>query len=292
MYRLQPLESPEAALGRIASEELALALEWLGGADRALILRVHETRKHIKRLRALFALVRGSVEAAHVQAPTLALRAAATALSEPRARAAMLECYQDLVERFPEVWDARSSTRVREALEARLFSEQQAAPSIAEALTWLARTRVEVRELKLQKVGFAAFERGFRRVYAAARNAYDLSLCDGRVEHFHALRTRQKRHLYHVELLEPVWPGPLRALRAELDRLGELLGEHHDLSLFAAELRHPLRLDAEVDALDVVATQRLRKLERESHSIGARVFAERPRVLSERVAAYFSAFRE
>ena len=55
----------------------------------------------------------------------------------------------------------------------------------------------------------------------------------------HDLRKRLKYFWYQVEILKPIFPGPLKAYASTLERIGENLGIYHDLQVlqeFLSEL--------------------------------------------------------
>lgn len=292
VYRLEPQESVDDALRRLLAGELDGALEWLGGADRAFDTRVHEARKHLKRLRALLEFAEAALDRKAFDAEMRAARAAAAALAEVRGRAALLGCLDDLVERDPALLGAAGLSRVQDRLASK-DEELDPEASVADAFDILTRARSRVAKLELREgADWAALETGFRRTYRRARRAYARAVENADAETLHAFRTPEKRHFYQVELLESLWEGPLRAHRQELSRLGELLGDHHDLCLLLDELgRHP-ELDAERTAVAALAERRLQKLEREALNLGARLFAEKPRAIARRFGVYFSAWVE
>jgi CHAD domain-containing protein len=130
---------------------------------------------------------------------------------------------------------------------------------------------------------------GFRATYRRARRAFTRASARPSAERLHAFRTPEKRHLYQVELLERLWEGPLRSQRQELSRLGDLLGDHHDLSLLQRELEGRPELAAESAALHAMLHKRLEKLEQSALSLAARAFAEKPAAITRRFGAYFRA---
>src|SRR5262245_5088451 len=95
-YHFEPGEPSGTALKRIAVEEIERTLETLSAGDDGLDDRVHEARKHLKKLRALFALARGSLDHASLRKNVRAVRHAAHALAELRGEAALIECFEAL----------------------------------------------------------------------------------------------------------------------------------------------------------------------------------------------------
>lgn len=294
MYRFEPFEPTSDAIRRLVCGELDGALEWLGGEDRSFDVRVHETRKHLKRLRALLRLATSVIDPATLREEMRAARVAAAALAELRGQAALLSCFEDLIERSPNVLAADGLERVRAALrvDSHATSDPRAAVTRARAILTRARGRAIQLPLVDGVTGWAALGPGFRDTYRRARRAYTRASAEPSAEHFHAFRTPEKRHLYQVELLERAWEAPLRVRRQELSHLGELLGDHHDLSLLQQELRSRVELELEWAALQAPVAERLAKFEGSALSLAALTFAEKPGAITRRFGAYFRASLE
>ena len=86
----------------------------------------------------------------------------------------------------------------------------------------------------------------------------------------------------------------MRASADEADRLGELLGDDHDLATLAAFLHdHRAELDAHLhldEVLELVHERRA-ELQAEAIALGDRVYAERPKAYGKRTGRYVAAAR-
>ena len=113
--------------------------------------------------------------------------------------------------------------------------------------------------------------KGLRRTYKRARSR----MRDGAdAKDLHAWRSLVKGHWYHIRLLWRAWPEVMRAWAEELDTLGALLGDHHDLEMLSLRLE-----DARTpDTMRVLAAARRRQegLVRRTAEIGGRAFASEP----------------
>jgi hypothetical protein len=102
-----------------------------------------------------------------------------------------------------------------------------------------------------------------------------------------------KRHQYQLALLEPLWPDPIKAFRQEAKRLGELLGQAHDLSLlerrFKSVSERPEVAPLE-PVLRTVAEGCHSAFQREALDLGARLYAESPARFAARYREYFDAW--
>ncbi len=95
--QFEPDKDASDEVRRVASEELAQAVEFLTTKELDLDTAVHEARKRIKRLRALLRLVRGELGAVF-DAVNSELRSTARRLASAREAAATLEAIDQLKE--------------------------------------------------------------------------------------------------------------------------------------------------------------------------------------------------
>ena len=258
---------------------------------------VHETRKTIKRLRALLSLYDGALDHAILASEDARLRELGHSLGGARDAAVLLESLEALVQSAPREDRGRLADAMP-ALSGALGGGSES--GVDETLGALRAVHAalgafaqRVSTLRVGRTGWSAIAPGFRRVYAQGRNALEGALRRPSEKRLHAFRIRVKRHQYHLALLEPLWPEPIKGLRHEVQRLGELLGQDHDLFMLErrvaalrgrpelVELERPFRRAAE---------SRHGAFQREAFELGARVYAESPRRLAGRFREYFDAW--
>jgi CHAD domain-containing protein len=246
-------------LRRMAVAQLDLAIELLGGGadERA----VHETRKAIKRLRALLRVLRGELGERAYERENAALRGIARSLSQARDTAVMLATLDALIERHPRRLARRRGVRAlrrRLAEEAaRVQRQTLAAPGErAELLGELHALRWRISAWPLPaRAGLELVEEELRRLYAQGRRrGRGVRRREGeRTLAMHRWRKRVKDLRYATEMLErrdarggrakpaggreAAAAKRLRKLAARADALGELLGEDHDLAVLGERLR-------------------------------------------------------
>ena len=113
-------------------------------------------------------------------------------------------------------------------------------------------------------------------------------------ERFHEWRKRAKYHWYHCRLLEDMWPPVMKARIVEADRVSDLLGNEHDLSVFLEILRQEgdeFGDDKTVVALSGLLEGRRTELRDEVKPIGERLFAEKRKHLERRLGSYWAAWQ-
>jgi len=286
-YALDPGRRPQKAVRKVAAERLDLAIASLGTLADDAERSVHETRKRLKELRALLRLVRHQLPVRYGIENTR-LGAAARVLSAGRDAHVLVRAFDRLVDHggpLPEEVRAALADRADRATEA-LLSD----PAVDDD-AWVAlhRCRAEVPDWRIDAHGFAAFADGLHTTYAAGRRQLTVVLADPDTEELHTLRTATKRLWYQTRLLRAAAPELLASTIDELDELGELLGDDHDLAVLADTLRAGIPGADPVAALEVVAVADGRRLELQAEALPRcrRFYAERPRAVVDRFGAWW-----
>jgi CHAD domain-containing protein len=292
-YILGVDETVDAGVRRCAAEELDRAVSELrerAGSDP--VKAVHSARKAIKRERSLLRLVRGSMPADQRRRENRALRDASRELSGARDAEAMPETLNGLAERYVGQVPERTFEVVREEFERRrvaargrlLESGGAGAGAVNEkAVDELGAVRGRVEGWELRREGWDAVEDGLGRSYRDGRRAFAAARADRSMGVWHEWRKRAKDLWYQQRLLRDV-AGPVVAGHAkDAHLLADLLGDVHDLAVLRAALTEKLHAPVDSDAIVELLDHRRGQLEEEALAIGARVYAERPKVFVRRV---------
>jgi len=290
-YRLQH----DVGLGRIAREQLDRALGGLEDPKLDRHAAIHDARKSGKRLRALLRLARRGIGDDVYRRENAALRDAAHGIAGLRDAEAMLETYERLRARFAGEIDWRGPAGVRRALVARRkeLAEDGALPRRIDAFgEALRNVRERLPSWPLADLGFDDLGPGFERSYRRGRKAMRAIEADPSDERFHEWRKRAKYHRYHLELLRDLWPAEVKARRAEVRTLGDLLGDEHDLSVLRTTLRAESdRFNDAALLLGELAARQQAELRAQMWPLGLRLFAERPKALVRRYRRYWQAWQ-
>jgi CHAD domain-containing protein len=292
-FTIDPGRPVVAGLQRSAREQLDHALDQLGDATGDRHAAIHEARKSCKRLRGLLRLARSGLGDKVYRRENSALRDAARRLSGLRDAEALLEIYDKLDERFGEQIDRRRTAPVRRALEARHagLGEDDLERQITAFCGDLEAVRARVASWLLTGSDFEVLASGLERTYKRARKAMAAAYDAPSSERFHDWRKRVKYHRYHLELLAELWPRQLQSRRKEVKTLGGMLGDEHDLVVLEATLADEGDDFGAASAplVSGLATQRRAELRAAMRPLGQRLFAERPKALARRFAAYWQA---
>jgi CHAD domain len=310
--RRRPNEQPLAAdlgLGLKAGEPVALGLRRMALTQLDLAIEllerdhehdseraIHETRKALKRLRALVRLIRGELGEQAFARENSALREIASRLSGARDSAVLVATLEQLVAHHPKRLDAKGVRRLRTALVAeRDRAEQRLSEHDGprqQAIVELRAVRARALDWRLREGGFALVEPGLRRLYRAGRTRGRRARAEPSIKSLHDWRKRVKDLRYAGELLGAAPSSAaggakqrkhdrrVRKLTRRAKRLGELLGEEHDLALLAERIRaqrHCFDGDrAARKTLLKLIDRRRRKLREQALADGRRLYRRAP----------------
>jgi len=313
-----PGELPAAALQRMALGQLDVAIELLRGeVDMPPERAVHETRKALKRLRALMRLLREELGRRRFARENAVLRDAGRRLAGARDAEVMVATLDGLVRRHPKPLSASAGVkRLRAQLEA---ERERAAASgltdpaaVGDVVDELRAMRRRVSRWRLSSRGSGSIAKrglagrgsgtvqdGLQRLYRQGRRRRRQARRTASTEDLHAWRRRVKDLRYSAEMLSPArLPAKkdaggrrharrLRDIARLADRLGETLGEEHDLALLSAlayERRDLFKGDRATRKLLLkLIERRRRRLRRRAMRMGDDLYRHGPRRFVRRI---------
>jgi CHAD domain-containing protein len=285
-YKLRRKESIPDGVARIARGRIDDAIDELSGkTDSSPEEAVHGARKDMKKLRALLRLVRGEIGDGVYRRESACFRDAAAELAGLRDADVMLVTLEKL-----ELDDAVSGP-VRQALEAHRLrtSAGSRKPAAKQAIAILTEARARVDEWPLDGDGFDALRPGLRRMYRRGRREFRAMTQEPTVEGLHEWRKRAKELWYDHTLLESLWKPVMGAVGDEAHTLSDLLGDDHDLAVLLAWARE--HAEAPPELVGAVEARRT-DLQQQALELGARLYADRPKVFLRRLEQLWEADRE
>jgi hypothetical protein len=291
LARRSTRQAPEVShsrLKRLTLEQIDLAIALLEGRGEVAPERtVHETRKALKRARALVRLQQSALGRRRFRRANAVLRQAGRRLAGARDAEVIAETLQSIVESHPKrLADSAGVARLR----VRLLNEREQAQRGGEeanqrgaVLRELRATRAQLErwqpsqsERKTARLGLHhIYRRGLKRGRHARKAKDSPSL--------HAWRKRVKDLRYAAEALE------LRKVAKRADRLGETIGEEHDLWLLAQCLRRNRKCfkgdRAARKQLRELIAQRRRRLRKRAFKLGEELYRQPPKRFVRRALA-------
>jgi CHAD domain-containing protein len=276
-YRIEKNEALSAAFGRIAAEEIAVALGELRRRNRAQAM--HNARKALKRLRALLRSLRvafpkklfrrenrrfaavgrkiAPLRDVHVQLRTLGKLDAGPGQASSQIRRHLLQREQTYTRKIPELRRA-----VRQMLDA---SRQTVA-------SW------PVNQATPPKVAAS-----LKRVYKAGKNAFKIASKNPTPQNLHQWRKQTKTLGYGLELIQCLGPRKIGKWIKNTEQLSESLGDDHDLFLVLHALRqeHAARPAGDFRLLSKRIAARRAKLQKRAFKLATGIYDQKPGVFQK-----------
>jgi CHAD domain-containing protein len=247
---------------------------------------VHETRKSLKKLRALVRLLAPELGRESYRREMRAFRNAGRLLASLRDAEVQLHTFDALVKnsKLP----LQDFAEIRGELEAAALElSSEAADSRRRVRKRLGLARKRVGDWSLGAIRVKNLAEEIRRTYSKGRKALRVAQKENsEILAFHAWRKKVKELWYHLRIVQ-VYLAPSAETRiAEIDAMGEAAGEVHDLAVLRETLaaHSPTLQTAQlIAAIDV----RLPALQAEAMKRGDRFYAEKP---ADFAGQYFRAF--
>ena len=278
----------------MAAEQLDKAVAHLGCEDGKRDEHIHEARKATKRLRALVRLVRRDLGDEMYALENQCYRDAGQRLSGLRDATVLVETLDRLVESLGKNAPQSRFARVRVWLvERRDRAYSQADSSdlvVPQVVSDLAQARERLEHWQLQRRGWGGIRVGLQRIYARGRRDFAAAYALPSDEAFHDWRKQVKYLWYHTQILENIWPPVMQALAEELDQLGELLGQDHDLAVLHTAVRTEFPragAAATLMALERRINEVRSRMQAQARLLAERIYVERPREFSRRLGGYW-----
>jgi CHAD domain-containing protein len=272
----------------IAAGQVEKALASAKTGEEDFDATVHGLRRRCKKLRGLLRMVEPHL--AGFKPANAAIRDAADLLGGARDARVMVETLDALVGGKTGHAAAEQAIVARQFLLERLnrVAEEDSHATVldrfAEAFTDLQAT---IADWDFDARGFAVIGDGLEETYRLFRKQGRAAEKRGTAEALHDWRKQAKYHGHHVALLKRSAPSILDGRGKALVRLGDLLGDHHNLAVLEATL-----LEASAQLGDMVPMRqaiaaRQDELAQAAFTLGRQLAAERAGALRERFLGYW-----
>jgi len=238
-YRIDPCIPLFDEVRRIGIEQVRDAVALL---DEGRLKRdggAHDARKRFKRLRGLLRLVADAAPDFR-RCEEERVKDIAVSLSVIRDATAIVEAIDRLAREADGPQAIDHLMALRRGLLARrdriVRKEGSLDATIDRAMEGLRLVEKAFEDVSLPEApdeAAALLAKGTENTYRRACKALRKVARKGRDEDFHELRKSVKYHEMHLQLLAGIWPAALKGRWKEAERLGERLGELHDIPVLA-----------------------------------------------------------
>ena len=297
-YRIKRKERVGTAIRRILREQLRRAIACARDRDGIQDERVHDVRTRLKRSRAALELIGGHAGKSKETARRTErrLRNRGRRLARPRDVVVQAHTFRILGTRLSPELPAGLLERMRAVGEQmrRKLDEKSVEKELRRTARALRKLRRRLRKLPVKR-GRRAIGKGITETYREAKRALGAVQDDPTPERFHDWRKQVKVLSYELKIVGRAVPELATRYLDKVEKLGEILGQVHDLDCAAATAeRHPrwFGSEAECDAVRGLVAEHRVVLEREAFALAAGLFAGRPRDVRELVETGWETWRK
>ncbi len=292
-YRLLPKEPVDAGIKRVVTAQVEDAVAQLcgvAGTDPAEA--IHEARKDVKKIRSALRLVRDALGDEVWRRENEHYRDVARKLSDFRDAEILVEALDELGERFGPPARERSA-RLRTQLEQEnraAHDEGRVERAMSAAVAELVAGRARIDELPLKGDDWELIGPGLHRSYRRGRKRLRVVEEQTTVANMHELRKRVKDLWYQLRLIRDADKHLIGQLADHAHDLSDHLGDDHDLALLRDEVQR--RDDSFAQPSDQrhlleEIDQRRGELQFAAISLGGRIYDEKPKKFTNRLAKRF-----
>lgn len=240
-YRFEQESTLSENIRRVAAEQVALAREQLVNPPGDDVHEgIHEARKSFKRLRGLVRMARPVLVGENYRRENARFRDAGRALSTARDAQALIESFDMLEQAYGRRVKFARMSPIRLMMENRreklVHSQLDLKKNIDDVVAELDQSTAAIEHWPLDGVTAKQLASGLQRVYRRARKGWKRALDEHDPEKLHDWRKRAKYLRYHFQLLKGVDRQWADGWHKGFKRLGDLLGDHHDLEVLREEL--------------------------------------------------------
>ncbi|HEV2318700.1 MAG TPA: CHAD domain-containing protein [Verrucomicrobiae bacterium] len=283
-------ESVTTAVRRLCCERLDGALQMLDEGHH--FDAVHDVRKEIKKLRAVLRLARSGIGETAYDKATGSLRAAADRLNAMRDAQVRLTALENLARRSNGRIPRQSLPKIQHTLrESCRTEEQKLGGTMNSARQCLLRAREQLGKLKVKPNSWKGVAPGLTKIYRRGRKALALAQREPSPEHFHEWRKRVKDLSNQLQLVCPMRPGKLKPRMDQLDHLGDLLGDDHDLFMLGQFVGKNINQPRVKKPVQQVIADRQEKLRSEALELGGSFYTKKPNRFCRQVGKGWKSWR-
>ena len=273
-----------SAVAKALFESVNDALSRVDGAGPLSDRQAHEARKQLKRARAALRLLRPTLGDTRYRRENHALRNVSRVVSPLRDARAQMDIVAALRERYPQELSCEDLAPLETSLRDRLTQIRRridrSAPAMRKAARTLRMSRQRLRTAMKRGESATDVERGLRKVFSHSRSAYRAAKSQASSDALHEWRKKTK-YLYNaLGLLEAAKEAKPSNVEKQTHRLGDWLGEEHDLVVLSLRVKHRANgMATSVERrLTAAINDRRKKLKAKALHRGAKIYHHRPKL--------------
>jgi CHAD domain-containing protein len=154
--------------------------------------------------------------------------------------------------------------------------------------------RERIYDFPISHNDFSAFEGGVFRIYRQGKQHLKDARKNPTPTLLHDMRKKMKYFWYQVEILQPIFPGPMRAYAGTLEKITEKLGEYHDLQVLQEFLNETSAIASPLinETLQEACFAKKSMLLYDIWPMASMAFSEEPKAMVSRLASYWKVYAQ
>lgn len=257
---------------------------------------IHEIRKSLKRIRAVLRLIRDEIGYSTYYRENNFYREHNRNLSEIRNFEVLSGSIKTLQKDLSNTIPADVFTSLEEELDRQQEEVTGGATRLEQLLKKTAREimagRERIYDFPINHDDFGVFEGGLFRIYRQGRKYLRDARRNPSPDRLHDLRKRMKYFWYQIDILQPIFPGPMKAYASTLETISENLGVFHDLQVMQEFLAgSDIIPDSRVkEALQEACRAKKSMLLHHIWPVAGMAYSEKPHAMVNRLASYWQVY--
>jgi CHAD domain-containing protein len=277
-FQLKPAKKPGCQVRRLVRKQISGVIEHLENENDSEGESVHEARKGLKKSRAVIRMMRSGLGTNVCRKTIRRLRKAAQALSDRRDAEVLVKALAEFEPAHCERAMRTAIRKLEEVMEKRRGEIFRAGGNWrTEVEARLKAARRETRNWPIESLNETDLFCGIKKMYQRGREGLEHAGSLRSNENLHEWRKRVKDLWCKLRLLEPFGSRNFASKVAELKRLGEKLGDDHDLAMLEEAAQAVPMKPVELEKLGGAMAVRRQKLQKAAFKLGRRVYARKPR---------------
>ena len=257
---------------------------------------IHETRKSMKRIRAVLRMIRDEIGYSSYYRENTFYRDLSRNLSEIRNFEVLSGSIQNLQKDLSNTIPADVFALLEGELD-RQWNLVAGGPAVLTQLLKEIAGKIEIArdriyDFPIKHNDFRAFEGGLFRMYRQGKKYLQDVRENPTPNQLHDLRKRLKYFWYQVEILQPIFPGPMKAYASTLEKIEENLGVYHDLEVLQ-EFLSELTIISDPQIKETLQEACLAKKSMLLYNIwpmADMAYSEKPEAIINRLASYWKVY--
>lgn len=259
---------------------------------------IHEIRKSIKRIRAVLRMIRDEIGYSSYHRENVFFRNLSRNLSDIRNYEVLSGSIHNLQADLSNTIPASVFNSLEQELSRQLEMVSGGQIRLTQLVKQIAgeieNAKARIYDFPIEHDDFRAFEGGLFRIYRQGKRYLRDVRKDSSpsLTQLHNMRKRMKYFWYQVEILQPIFPGLMKAYASTLETITENLGVYHDLEVLQEFLSETKIIsDLQVsEALQEACEAKKTMLLSNIWMMADIAYSEKPRSMVDRLASYWKVY--